>query len=313
MSGGLYAGGGVALRFLVVSIFYGWLSRLDCLSALLRPAIEGPGRMALTYSSLVHAVITCLVVANKAPGVIGKDPRTGQLPWWSWLVRQPAATSCHAHLPASCWQSPSSCCLPAACPAACQHASALSAADSACPPPTAAQVWWPFHSTNRFFARAAKNRHKGDIAVAAATEVYPGWWLGGWYSYELGIDFGTVVDLCCELPERASYRDYLCCPNWDGKLSANCVRRSAKLLAAAAAADSAGTVAGGGGGLPILVHCAHGVGRSTCVMVAGMVEAGIFATPDEAFAHIKLSRPTVKKIGTFTEVLADWAPDSKQP
>ena len=45
-----------------------------------------------------------------------------------------------------------------------------------------------------------------------------------------------------------------------------CVRRSAKLLAAAAK--------DGAGGLPILVHCAHGVGRSTCVMVAGMLEAG---------------------------------------
>jgi hypothetical protein len=198
------------------------------------------------------------------------------------------------------------------------------------------QVWWPFHATNRFFARLAKNRRHGELDLAAATEVYPGWYLGGWYSSELDIEFGTVVDLCCELPERARYREYLCCPNWDGKLGVECVRRSAKLLAKAAKE----------GGMPILVHCAHGVGRSTCVMVAGLLEAGcvhipprylrrpprrmrasctcqglcltpclivcrIFKTADEAFAHIKKSRPTVKRIGTFDEVLGDWA-DAKR-
>ena len=46
-------------------------------------------------------------------------------------------------------------------------------------------------------------------------------------------------------------------------------------------------------------------------MVAGMVEAGLFATADEAFAHIKRARPTVKTSSTFQKVLKDWA-DAKQ-
>ena len=133
--------------------------------------------------------------------------------------------------------------------------------------------------------------------------MYPGWWLGGWYSYELGVPFGTVVDLCCELPERASYNNYLCCPCWDGKLNVDAVRRAATVLAAASKS--------GGGGMPLLVHCAHGVGRSTCVMVAGMVEAGLFPTADAAFAHIKSARPTVKTSPTFQRVLKEWA-EAKQ-
>jgi hypothetical protein len=43
----------------------------------------------LGYCSLVHAVITTLVIADTSPWVIGKDARTGQVPWWSWLVRSP--------------------------------------------------------------------------------------------------------------------------------------------------------------------------------------------------------------------------------
>lgn len=113
-----------------------------------------------------------------------------------------------------------------------------------------AQVWGPFHFTNRFFARVAKNRHRNGIELQAATEVAPGWFLGGWYSYELGIDFGVVIDLCCELPERAHCRKYLCCPSWDGTLKADSIRAAVKTLADAKRTDASG-------GMPVLVHCAH--------------------------------------------------------
>jgi len=155
--------------------------------------------------------------------------------------------------------------------------------------------WWSFHGTNRLFALIAKH-HKG---VETATEVYPGFYVGGWFSYELGVEWDAVVDLCCELPKRCKAKKYLCCPQWDGVTTCEDVAVAASLLV------EESKKAGKGG--KVLVHCAHGVGRSTTVMRAALVEAGFFKDTDESFAHIKSKRKVVKDNPRFQKVLAQWA------
>lgn len=155
-------------------------------------------------------------------------------------------------------------------------------------------VWGPFHATNRVFAHIAKKRKSGGVDVGVATEVYPGWWLGGWHSWELGHKYSAVVDLCCELPERCEAKQYMCCANWDGILHQEDIAAAAPFLAEASKDG------------PVLVHCAHGVGRSTATIVAALVEAGHFETTDAAFAHCKKLRPVVRQSSRLRAPLLKW-------
>ena len=234
---GLFAGGGVWVRFAAVTAFYGAVAtRTKSLSSPLALAVCAGS----CYACAVHAVVTALCMTDTAPWVIGKHAATGQVPVWSWLV------------------------------------------------------WGPFHLTNRFFVAVAKASHNQSHALEVATEVWPGWWLGGWYSYELGIRFAATVDLCCELPERAETEQYMCCANWDGMVHGEDIAKAAPFLAAAAKKG------------PVLVHCAHGVGRSTATILAALVEAGHFETTEAAFAHCKKLRPVVKQSPRLKAALTSW-------
>ena len=163
------------MRFAAVTATYALLARR---ASTLQAVPLGTG--LLGYCCAVHAVVTSCVVADVAPWIIGKDPKTGQVPLWSWIV------------------------------------------------------WGPFHLTNRFFVSLAKLNHSHANNLEVATEVWPGWYLGGWYSSELGIRFTAVVDLCCELPERAETDKYMCCANWDGMLHGEDIVQAAPFLAKAA-------------------------------------------------------------------------------
>ena len=116
---GLFAGAGVYLRFAAVATAYGVAARRAAPAYPLLSAVLG-------YSAAQMALVTTLVVADAAPWVVGKDPKTGGVPMWSWVL------------------------------------------------------WGPFHLTNRFFISAAKWNHQRKHALEVATEVYPGWYLGGW-------------------------------------------------------------------------------------------------------------------------------------
>ena len=57
----------------------------------------------------------------------------------------------------------------------------------------------------------------------------------------------------------------------------------------------------------IMVHCAHGKGRSTCVMVACLVRAGVYATWQDAFEACAKRRKGVKLNGKMRRALDEWA------
>jgi protein-tyrosine phosphatase len=134
--------------------------------------------------------------------------------------------------------------------------------------------------------------------VPAATEVQPGWWVGGIYSNELNMDWAGIIDLTVEFPEACFDRSqsYLLCPTWDG-VPAN----PDKLEEAANFAVEARKKG------HVLIHCAHGRGRSTTVMCAALVRAGLFPTWQEAFEKgIKPARPVCKLNTMMKKALAEW-------
>jgi len=138
------------------------------------------------------------------------------------------------------------------------------------------------------------SKHKG---VPVASEVASGWWIGGTYSNELAKRWAAVIDLTVEFPERCreTTDEYLLVACWDGTPPAP---RDIE-TAARFAANSAGLG-------DILVHCAHGRGRSTCVMVACLVRAGLYPTWRDAFEACSKRRKGVKLNKKMRTALDEW-------
>jgi len=157
-------------------------------------------------------------------------------------------------------------------------------------------VWAAFHAPTWLYTRV----HTMMSSVPVATEVHPGWWIGGRYAHWLPgkRKWALTIDLTVEFPESCYSESlrYLLLPCWDGTPpDAHGIERAAKLAADSQARGD------------IMVHCAHGRGRSTCVMVACLVRAGEFTTWRDAFESVRKQRKGVKLNGKMRRALDDWA------
>lgn len=131
-----------------------------------------------------------------------------------------------------------------------------------------------------------------------ATEVYPGYYIGGSFSYRLEKSWGVVVDLTCEWSEGVKQREsYVSLPLWDGTPpNADQIEEIVgKTLEAKKTCDG-----------DILVHCAHGRGRSACLMVALLVKARLFKNYKDAFSHCVKERSCISLSKGKIEVLDAW-------
>mmetsp|Transcript_71435 Transcript_71435/g.232127 ORF Transcript_71435/g.232127 Transcript_71435/m.232127 type:complete len:258 (+) Transcript_71435:84-857(+) len=140
----------------------------------------------------------------------------------------------------------------------------------------------------------------GTVGISVADEVAPGFWLGGRYGNELGRTWDGIIDLTCEFPERskgATDDAYLLLRCWDGVPPT-----PDQLERAAAFAVKKHSKKGGG----ILVHCAHGRGRSTTVMCACLVKAGLYKNWEEAFEACQAKRKVVKLNSKMRRALTAW-------
>jgi protein-tyrosine phosphatase len=155
------------------------------------------------------------------------------------------------------------------------------------------------HTSSSSATTTTKNAANGGTTkVPVASEVQSGWWVGGCYGHELNKDWGGVVDLTVEFPEscRSRTKHYLSAPTWDGVPLSPADLESAATFAVEARKDGA-----------VLVHCAHGRGRSTTVMCACLVKAGLFANWEDAFDKgIKPNRSVCKLNRRMRENLTAW-------
>ena len=65
-------------------------------------------------------------------------------------------------------------------------------------------------------------------------------------------------------------------------------------------------------GLPVFVHCQHGVSRSTMV-VAAYLMARDGSSRDQALAFIRTKRPSIRPNPAFMRLLLEWQDKIKKP
>ncbi len=160
-------------------------------------------------------------------------------------------------------------------------------------------LYFPFHLPSILYTRVHfNNDQKKKTPVPPASEVQPGWYVGGCYSDVLNKEWGGVIDLTVEFPERCfhSTKNYHLVAAWDGvPPSSEKIEEAAQF---AVKARKSGDV---------LVHCAHGRGRSTTLMCAALVRAGLFDTWEEAFEKgIKPGRSVCKLNRRMRNALTEW-------
>ena len=106
-----------------------------------------------------------------------------------------------------------------------------------------------------------------------------------------------IIDLTAEFPELCinRTRHYLNVPCWDGQPPSPLdIDRAAKLCASRHLEGD------------VLVHCAHGKGRSTCVLCACLVRAGLFSTWRDAFDAVRPRRKGVQLNAMMRDALDAW-------
>lgn len=161
-------------------------------------------------------------------------------------------------------------------------------------------IYFPFHTPTRLYTYVHSLQDKKK-KIPVASEVQPGWYVGGCYGHELQEkQWAGVIDLTVEFPETTIQKtySYLSIPTWDG------IPASPEQLEEGANFALAAHQSGRG---DILIHCAHGRGRSTTMMCAALVKVGLFPTWEEAFEKgIKPGRSVCKLNRRMKQNLTEW-------
>lgn len=162
-------------------------------------------------------------------------------------------------------------------------------------------LYFPFHLPSILYTRIhSRNDRKktGDKSVPTASEVQKGWYVGGMYADNLNKEWGGIVDLTVEFPERCigTTKNYKLVASWDGVPPTPAIMDEAATFAVQARKEG-----------DVLIHCAHGRGRSTTLMCAALVKAGLFNTWEEAFEKgIKPQRRVCKLNRRMRATLTEW-------
>lgn len=226
----------------------------------------------LAYSTLLNGVIAMLFKLRKGMSLIGKDKKRGTIPLWSYAVFFPF------HIPT--------------------------------------YTYTFFHTRYGTMKPHSKDSAEGKlkqkvVPVPVASEIQPGWWVGGCYSHQLNKQWAGIVDLTVEFPEkcRPNTMRYLCLPTWDGVPCSPEQLEKATMFCIEAREEWARLKEKGAveGEPHILIHCAHGRGRSTTVMCAALVKMGLFSNYEEALEKgIRPGRPVCKLNKMMRKNLAEW-------
>jgi protein-tyrosine phosphatase len=224
----------------------------------------------LGYSTLLNGTIAILFKMKRGMGMLGKDLQKGTIPLWSYLLFSPF------HIP------------------------------------TYAYTYvHTLMGRMKIHDSSSPKKKTKKVKVPVASMVQPGFWVGGCFAHQLNKQWAGIIDLTVEFPE--SCRDktlmYLCLPTWDGvPCSPEQLEKAANFAVEAKDNWMKMKEQGVVEGEPhILIHCAHGRGRSTTVMCAAMVKMGMYANFEEALEKgIKPGRPVCKLNAMMRNNLTEW-------
>lgn len=146
----------------------------------------------------------------------------------------------------------------------------------------------PFFLTARGAARVGR-RTMREWKV----ELAPGLWVGGWP--HRGVPDLAQLDLTAELPRRGDALRYRAIPMLDGAPPSVDAWREAVDQVLAWRAE----------GLPVLVHCAYGHGRSVAVCIGVMVAEGLASSWEDAHAKVLAVRPRARMSAAQRRMLAE--------
>lgn len=229
----------------------------------------------LGYSTILNGAVAVLFKLHRGMSLIGKDRQNGTIPLWSYALFFPfhIPTYAYTYIHTKCG------------------------------------TMKPYANANDPEAKLSKKATK--VPVPVASEVQPGWWVGGCYANQLKKRWAGVVDLTVEFPERCRSNTlrYLCLPTWDGvPCSPEQLEKAAIFCIEAREEWNESKKRGLVEGEPqVLIHCAHGRGRSTTVMCAVLVKMGLFANYEEALDKgIRPGRPCCKLNSLMRKNLAEW-------
>lgn len=223
----------------------------------------------LGYSTILNGTIAILFKMKKGMGMLGKNLEQGSIPLWSYLLFSPF------HIPTYAYT-------------------------------------YVHTLVGKMKVHHGSSKKKKKAPVPVASMVQPGLWVGGCFAHRLGNkQWAGIIDLTVEFPERC--RDntlkYLCVPTWDGvPCSPEQLEQAANFAVEAKENWMKLKEQGAVEGEPhILIHCAHGRGRSTTVMCAAMVKMGMYANFEEALEKgIKPGRPVCKLNAMMRKNLTEW-------
>lgn len=149
----------------------------------------------------------------------------------------------------------------------------------------------PYHAFVRGTAVATRR-----FFVQHQAEVIPGLWVGGWPRQ--GAPEHAQLDVTAELPRRGQSLRYHCVPMLDGAAAHLDHLEEAVAQAVRWRAE----------GLPVLVHCAHGRGRSVAVVCGVLMVEGHADTWDDAYALVRKARPAAHLTGAQQRMLSEASP-----
>mmetsp|Transcript_26625 Transcript_26625/g.36874 ORF Transcript_26625/g.36874 Transcript_26625/m.36874 type:complete len:516 (-) Transcript_26625:143-1690(-) len=168
--------------------------------------------------------------------------------------------------------------------------------------------WWSYFAFMPFHVLYRLRLHARRALISEAlsdTSSNGSWHISGWPHDQSALPplADAVVDCTCELPRQYpvgpqhKVKHYRCVPLWD---------------AAGPSPEQMDSVANWAADLrkknhSVLVHCAHGHGRSATVLAAAMLCAGEAPSCVKAFQQIKAFRPKARMNGAQRQSLREWA------
>ena len=150
--------------------------------------------------------------------------------------------------------------------------------------------------------------------VNVADEVITDFWVGGRYADQIEPsqrppkNWSVTVDLTSEFPEACIENTvtYVNSPVWDGTPpSVEEVERCAVAIRDGWSGSDFQTATNGKGGA-VMIHCAHGRGRSCMIACAGLVKSGRCKDWKDAFEAVKKGRKVCKLNKGMRNRLDEW-------